>query len=144
MWLCPAAQYVSADISSGFLGGGVDGIFSYVMDLDIKLRSSVNNGVVGNAPYWPNMPKMGSVRYASSQVFMFDATFSPTLEGGRNSGTYPAARWDYFPQRHNLGGIICFLDGHASYYKYKYIYNTAGGRVELMNPDVWWDPNRDK
>jgi prepilin-type processing-associated H-X9-DG protein len=144
MWICPAAQFANSDLASGFLAGGTCGIFCYVMDLDLKLKSSVNNGVVGNAPWWPNMPKMTSIRNASDQVFMFDATFSPTLEGGRNSGTYPAARFDYFPQRHGKGGIICFLDGHAAYFKQNYVTNGSSGRVEGMNGDIVWNPNRNK
>jgi len=144
MWICPAAQFSPVDLASGFLNGGTDGIFSYVMDLDLKLRSSINNGVIGNAPFWPMGVKMGSVRTPSDQVFVFDATFSPTLEGGRNSGTYPAARFDYFPQRHSNGGIIGFLDGHGAYYKQYYVTNGSSGRVEAMKPDIWWNPNRDR
>ncbi len=145
MWVCPTAQFSPNDINvPNFLLGGGDGIFSYVMDLDLKLKSSINNGVIGNAPYWPNMPKMGSVRQPTAQVFVFDATFSPTLEGGRNSGTYPSARFDYYTQRHSKGGVICFLDGHAAYYKQSYVTNGSSGRVEGMNSDIWWNPNRDR
>ena len=142
MWICASAQFANSDLASGFLAGGTYGIFCYVMDLDLKLKSSINNGVIGNAPWWPNMPKMSSIRNASDQVFMFDATFSPTLEGGRNSGTYPSARFDYFPQRHGKGGIICFLDGHAAYFKQNYVTNGSSGRVEAMNSDIYWNPNR--
>ncbi|MGA9451538.1 MAG: type II secretion system protein [Verrucomicrobiia bacterium] len=143
MWICPTAQFANSDLTSGFLAGGTDGIFCYVMDLDIKLSSSINNGVIGNAPWWPNMVKMTSIRNPSAQVFMFDATFSPTLEGGRNSGTYPAARFDYFPQRHNQGGVICFLDGHAAFFTQNYVTNGCVGRVEAENSDIIWNPNRD-
>jgi prepilin-type processing-associated H-X9-DG protein len=77
---------------------------------------------------------------------MFEQAFSPTLEGGRNSGTYPADRWDYFPKRHNNGGIIGFVDGHASYFKFSYVYNqnpVAKGSEEKRNGDIYWNPNRD-
>jgi prepilin-type N-terminal cleavage/methylation domain-containing protein/prepilin-type processing-associated H-X9-DG protein len=144
MWICPAAQFANSDLTSGFLDGGTFGIFSYVMDLDLKLKSSINNGVIGNAPWWPDMAKMTSIRSPSVQVFMFDATFSPTLEGGRNSGTYPAARFDYFPQRHGKGGIICFLDGHAAYFKQNYVTNGSSGRVEGVNGEIVWNPNWNK
>jgi len=146
LWLCPSAQYSQTDLGSGFLAGGADGIFSYVMDLDLKLSSDVKNGVIGNGPYWPNGVKMGTVPFPSAQVFIFDARFSPTLEGGRNSGTYPAARCDEYPVRHNgKGGIIGFLDGHASYYSASYVtngYQSLGSRQEARNPDIYWDPHR--
>jgi prepilin-type N-terminal cleavage/methylation domain-containing protein/prepilin-type processing-associated H-X9-DG protein len=157
MWVCPATLYDPADVGGAWLAldtsgvNGKCGVFSYVMDLDLKLYLDIpNNGVQGNGPYWSKGTKMATIRYPSSQVFMFDAKYSPTLEGGRNSGTYPAARWDYFPVRHNKGGVIGFLDGHASYYKQYYVTNGAGGagnlsRQEAMgNNDIWWNPNRDK
>jgi len=78
---------------------------------------------------------------------MFDATFSPTTEGGRNSGTYPAARCDYYTGRHSKGGIIGFLDGHAAYFKTYYVtngYQTLGSREETRLGDIYWNPNRDK
>ena len=95
MWICPAAQFAKDDITSGFLAGGVYGIFSYAMDLDLKLKSDIKNGVIGNAPFWPNMVKMTDIKMPAAQVFMFDTKFSPTIEVGRNCGTYPAARCDY-------------------------------------------------
>ena len=145
MWLCPASQYADADLNGGFRANGGEGIFSYVMDLDLKLKSSINNGVIGNAPFWPSGVKLGSIRHISAQVFIFDAKFSPTLEGGRNSGTYPAGRSDYYPSRHSKGGVIGFLDGHASYLKCFYVTNGAVGRLENINTgDVWWNPNRDR
>jgi prepilin-type processing-associated H-X9-DG protein len=144
MWLCPAAQYADADLNGGFRAGGGEGIFSYVMDLDLKLKSSINNGVIGNAPFWPSGVKTASVRTPSYQVFIFDAKFSPTLEGGRNSGTYPAGRFDYYQSHHNKGGVIGFLDGHAAYFKTSYVTNGSVGRLEAMNPDIWWNPNRDR
>ena len=76
------------------------------------------------------MPKLSSIRNPAAQVFLFDATFSPTLEKSGNSGTFPAARWDYFPKRHNgLGGIIGFIDGHADYYLYNYVFNPTPVRI---------------
>ena len=112
MWYCPAARAVAADWTM-FQANGQYGIFCYVMDLDLKLKSDISNGVVGNSYSWPNMPKLSGIHHPSAQVLLTEATFSPTLEGGRNSGTYPAARWNYFPKRHNFGGNIGFIDGHA-------------------------------
>jgi prepilin-type N-terminal cleavage/methylation domain-containing protein/prepilin-type processing-associated H-X9-DG protein len=159
LWLCPSIQTGSADNSS-FLSGGQFGFFSYVMNLDLKLLSSINNGVNGNDFVYPNMPKLTSIRNPSpsSVVFMTEFCFSPTLESWQiptppspplQNGCFPACRWSYFVKRHNNGGNIVFLDGHAQYYKWSYIYNPLGvnapgqGRVELENSDVVWNPNRD-
>ncbi len=148
IWLCPSAKWSNPADVSAWLGGGQYGFFTYVMDLDLKLQSDIKNGVTGNMFKWPSMPKISGITKPSAQVFMFEQTFSPTLEGNlRNSGTYPAARWNYFPQRHNLGGIIGFVDGHAAYFKYKYVYNqnpVADTREEKRNPDIYWNPNRDE
>ncbi|HEY4416350.1 MAG TPA: prepilin-type N-terminal cleavage/methylation domain-containing protein [Verrucomicrobiae bacterium] len=149
VWFCPSAKWANpADVTGGtpFLGGGKYGFFTYAMNLDLKLFTDIKNGVVGNSFTSPNMPKISSIRRPSAQVFMFEQTFSPTLEGNRNSGTYPADRWNYFPQRHSLGGIIGFVDGHASYFKYNYVYNqhpVADSREEKRNSDIYWNPNRD-
>jgi prepilin-type N-terminal cleavage/methylation domain-containing protein/prepilin-type processing-associated H-X9-DG protein len=148
MWLCPAAQTVTAD-NGLFLSGGQFGFFCYVMNLDLKLLSSINNGVIGNDFSYPAMPRITAIRSPVNVVMMTEFCFSPTLENWTGSsqpqmGCFPASRWTYFVKRHNNGGNLVFLDGHAQYYKFDYIYNPAGGRVELMNPDVWWNPNRDK
>jgi prepilin-type N-terminal cleavage/methylation domain-containing protein/prepilin-type processing-associated H-X9-DG protein len=148
IWFCPSAKWVTADVTGAtpFLAGGKYGFFTYVMDLDLKLKGDIKNGVTGNAFTAPNGPKLANLHYPSAQVFMFEQTFSPTLEGNRNSGTYPADRWNYFPQRHSLGGTIGFIDGHASFYKYKYVFNenpVADSREEKRNSDIYWNPNRD-
>jgi prepilin-type N-terminal cleavage/methylation domain-containing protein/prepilin-type processing-associated H-X9-DG protein len=149
VWYCPAGM-ISPDDWAGttsFLANGQYGLFCYVMDLDLKLKSDIKNGVVGNSFAWPAMPKLASLHFPSAQVLLFDATYSPNLEGGRNSGTYPAARWNYFPKRHNNGGIIGFIDGHASFYKYDYVFNpnpTPDSREEKRNGDIYWNPNRDQ
>ena len=146
-WFCPSAKWSNPADVTAWLSGGKFGFFTYVMDLDLKLNSDIKNGVVGNSYTWPAMPKITAIHHPTAQVFMFEQTFSPTFEGGRNSGTYPAARWNYFPQRHNSGGIIGFVDGHAAYFKYSYVYraNASGvdSREENRNPDIYWNPNRD-
>ena len=145
MWICLADQYVEADLNGGFRST-TEGFFGYEMDLDLKLKSDIANGVAGNGPFWPSGVKMASVPMPSAQVFVFDAEFSPTLEGGRNSGTYPADRCDYFPARHSKkGGIIGFLDGHGAYYAQSYVtngYQSLGNREEPRLPDIYWDPHR--
>jgi prepilin-type N-terminal cleavage/methylation domain-containing protein/prepilin-type processing-associated H-X9-DG protein len=146
MWYCPTATAVAADWTA-FVANGKYGIFCYAMDLDLKLKSDIKNLVVGNSFPYPAMPKMSGVRNPSAQVLLFDTTFSPTLEGGGNSGTFPAARWNYFPKRHSNGGIIGFIDGHAEFFLYDYVFNPdpkPDSREELRNPDIIWNPNRDR
>ncbi|HXI72370.1 MAG TPA: prepilin-type N-terminal cleavage/methylation domain-containing protein [Verrucomicrobiae bacterium] len=145
IWTCPSVQVVPAD-STLFLASGQYGFFAYVWDLDLKLKSDVKNGVVANSYPYPSMPKLSSLRRSSAQVMMAEATFSPTLEGGRNSGTYPSARWTYFPKRHSKGGNIVFMDGHSAYFKYDYVFNqnpVSAASEEKRNPDIYWNPNRD-
>ena len=153
MWMCPAIQTAGADINL-FLSGGQFGFFSYVMDLDLKLQSTIANGVVGNSFQYPAMPKLSSIRNTSAQVLLTEFCFSPTLENWTGSsspqmGCFPACRWTYFVKRHNDGGNIVFLDGHADWFQYEYVFNPnppagTSGRGETLNPDIWWNPNRDK
>jgi prepilin-type N-terminal cleavage/methylation domain-containing protein/prepilin-type processing-associated H-X9-DG protein len=150
IWLCPSAKSVQGD-SALFLQQGKFGFFSYQMDLDLKLKTDIKNGVQGNLD---TKPKIAGIPMPSAQIFLFDAAFSPTLEKDntgvtlRNAGTYPANRWNYFAKRHNkTGGIIGFVDGHAAFFKFDYVFNkspTPTARNEKLNPDIYWNPNRGK
>ncbi len=146
IWHCPTAKTTGAD---NFLKGGSFGFFSYGMNLDLKLKSTIRNGVVGNGHPHPEMPKLGSVRNPSAVVLLTEETFSPTMENfvaspDRN-GIFPAARWQRFVKRHNDRGILAFVDGHSAAFKFSYIYDRGNNstREEAMNPDVIWNPNRD-
>jgi hypothetical protein len=153
--MCPAIQLAAADQNaSSFLMGGQFGFFSYVMDIDLKLKQAIKNGVTGgdHSYAYPNMPKLSSLRNTSSQVLLSEFSFSPTLENwtGASSpqmGAFPAARWTYFPKRHNNGGVLVFTDGHSARFKFDYVYgqdhNGGNNRAEKLNGDIWWNPNRD-
>jgi prepilin-type N-terminal cleavage/methylation domain-containing protein/prepilin-type processing-associated H-X9-DG protein len=147
LWHCPSAKAASGDT---FLANGRYGFFSYVMNLDLKLRTTICNGVVGNQYNYPDMPRLGAIRRPSDTVLMTEVAFSPTLENytstPNRNGIFPAARWSYFAKRHSEGGNLVFMDGHAAFFKWSYVYNptpSCGGRGEKLNPDVWWNPNRD-
>jgi prepilin-type N-terminal cleavage/methylation domain-containing protein/prepilin-type processing-associated H-X9-DG protein len=153
IWMCPSIRTVVAD-NSLFLAGGEFGFFSYDMDLDLKLKQAIKGSTTGAqmAYQWPVMPKLTTLRHPSAQVFMSEFPFSPTLENWTAAttpqmGAFPSCRWTYFVKRHNNGGNIVFTDGHSARFKYDYVYgaDTKNGdnRAEKLNPDIWWNPNRD-
>src|SRR5688572_27705977 len=92
MWHCPSAK----SGKDTFKQGGQFGFFSYVMNLDLKLKSSIANGVVGNSFTYPAMPKLGSLKRPSATVLLLDTSFSPTLETYTSdpdrNGIFPASR----------------------------------------------------
>ena len=147
LWHCPSARAYPGDT---FFKNGKYGFFSYVMNLDLKLKSTICNNIVNNQYTYPEMPRLGAIRKPSDTVLLTEATFSPSKENFVNSpdrnGIFPAVRWSYFPKRHAEGGNLVFLDGHAALFKRSYVYNptpTCSGRGEKMNPDVILNPNRD-
>jgi prepilin-type N-terminal cleavage/methylation domain-containing protein/prepilin-type processing-associated H-X9-DG protein len=145
IWHCPAAKAQNAD---NFLQQGAFGFFSYVMNVDLKLSTSIRNNVQGNAYTYPEMPRLVGVPNPCGVVLLLDSAFSPTLESytltpARN-GIFPAARSDRFTRRHGgMGGNLVFIDGHASFYKRSYITNGSISREEKFNPDVIWNINRE-
>jgi prepilin-type N-terminal cleavage/methylation domain-containing protein/prepilin-type processing-associated H-X9-DG protein len=152
IWQCPTAKLAPGE---NLLSSGQYGVFTYTMDLDLKLKHSIIQGVIGNEFLYPAMPKFSDIRYPSGQVAFSEAIFSPVIEvlpaglsPGSRDGVYPSLRWTEFTVRHNKGGSLAFIDGHASLQKWAYVYNQAPGasstRVEKMNFDIWWNPNRDQ
>jgi len=145
-WHCAAARAAGDD---RFKSGGSFGFFSYVMNLDLKLLSTIRNNVQGNSYEYPGMPKLSTVQSPSAVVLLVDTAFSPTLETYTSSpdrnGIFPAARSERFAQRHNGSGAnLVFVDGHAAFFKRRYITNGApSSREEKFNPDVIWNPRRD-
>jgi len=154
VWECPSASMSLDTIAGGKLAvpgnspnglpGGA-GFFSYVMNCDLK-RSSGANSEDGNNTYtYPQMPKLGSFNRTSSTVFMFDQVFDPVTEVVNEHPEYnsvnPADRQNSFAARHEKGGIINFLDGHAAYFKTSHIQDnpSTGGEREPLIPDVVWD-----
>jgi prepilin-type N-terminal cleavage/methylation domain-containing protein/prepilin-type processing-associated H-X9-DG protein len=147
---CPSAKAAPSD---RFLRGGSFGFFSYGMNLDLKLLSSIRNNVQGNSFEYPSMPALGSIPNPSSTVLLVDIAFSPTLEtytGDPNrNGIFPAARSDRFSARHNGGGDkgggnLAFVDGHAQFFRRSYLTNGTAGREEKFLGEVIWNPNRDR
>lgn len=156
VWMCPTARAEDADPFVGSAGGGRGyfGFWSYVMNLDLKLKTTIDNGVQGNSYDHPNMPKLGTIRNPSTVVLLAEQAFSTSLEPYTTSpdrnGILPSQRWSAFSKRHNNRGVIVFTDGHSASFKWDYVVVLdaagkipAGVRKEKFNPDIWWNPNRD-
>ena len=146
---CSGARAAEAD---QFMKGGAFGVFSYGMNLDLKLQSSIRNGVQGNSYEYPMMPPLTTVPNPAATVSLVDQAFSPTLESctpdpSRN-GVFPAARSERSALRHGLGNRgganLVFLDGHAQFFRRSYLLNPTPGREEKFLNDVIWNPNRDR
>jgi len=92
------------------------------------------------------MPKVSALSKPSATVLMLDMAFNST-EWPYNNTYYsvnPAGRWRVFSERHSSkqGGILAFVDGHAQYYRWNYVYNQADPTgLELILPDIIWDPS---
>ncbi len=126
IWQCPSAQMVGSDVATvEASGGGANGWFSYAMNLDLKHKDPTYT-TTGCYTY-PSGPKLTNLRPVNT-VFMLDAIFSPSTEGGSAFNSInPAGRWRSFASRHSKGGIINFFDGHADYYKLADV--QAGGTL---------------
>ena len=140
IWECPSASMALTTVASVLAGNGIDGFFSYDMNIDLKREA---NGA--SAMNYPQMPKMTSFKQPTATVFMFDCVFDPITEVVNDAPQYnsvnPANRQNSFASRHSLGGDINFLDGHVNYFKLSYIQNnpSTGGELEPILPDVIWD-----
>ena len=153
IWECPSATMSqatlltpgllsAADNSPNGIPGGT-GFFSYAMNIDLK-RDSTGTQYL---PY-PHMPRLASFKRSSSTVFMFDQVFDPVTEKVNDNPSYnsvnPADRFKSFASRHNKGGIINFLDGHAAFFKTAYVQNNGDYSSSLPNgepnlQDIIWD-----
>src|SRR4029077_18777275 len=124
---CPSATGSAAD---PFLQSGQFGFFSYAMNIDLKATAPITTSILRMK--YPTMPKLSQVPQASATVLLTEALFNPTTErflpkasDNDRNGIFPCNRFYTFPQRHNSGGNIVFLDGHSAYFKRAYITNGA-------------------
>jgi prepilin-type N-terminal cleavage/methylation domain-containing protein len=143
IWECPSANMTLNTVANVLAGNGMDGFFSFAMNIDLK---RVNDGTFTSPMSYPQMPKMTNLQKPTSTVFLFDCVFDPVTEVVNGSPQYnsvnPANRQNSFASRHNQGGLVNFFDGHASYFKLSYIQgNPSGaGEGEPLLSDVIWDP----
>lgn len=134
IWHCSSAIMNSGEVAT--VGGGAEGFFSYDMNIDLKKQTPDAN------MDYPRMPKIVGFKNASATAMLFDCVFNPTTEVVNGSPQYnsvnPANRWRSFASRHESGGVINFLDGHANYFKDRYVTNGAG-TYEARNGDIIWN-----
>jgi prepilin-type N-terminal cleavage/methylation domain-containing protein len=143
IWHCPSATMSGGDLQN-VAGGGQNGYFSYVMNIDLKKDpTSPNPGVTAGNITYAAMPKLTDLK-ATQTVLMTDSVFNSTegfTAGNNFYSVNPAARWRAFPSRHlKEGGTLVFCDGHASYWKQKVIKNEQADGNEPLLPDVVWNP----
>jgi prepilin-type N-terminal cleavage/methylation domain-containing protein len=136
IWLCPSATMNDGDYAA-LNGGGQYGFFSFAYNIDLKTG--------GSYPGW--MPKMSNLTKPTATVLMFDVVFNPVTEVVNASPQYnsvnPANRFRSIGIRHELGTVLNFCDGHASYFKISAVTNTAKFGAtpsgEPRNPDIIWN-----
>jgi prepilin-type N-terminal cleavage/methylation domain-containing protein len=135
IWLCPSATMTDSDYAA-LNGGGQYGFFSFAYNIDLKTKTTG-----GHYPKW--MPKLAVLKKPSATVLMFDVVFNPVTEKVNASPQYnsvnPANRYRSIGIRHELGTVINFCDGHASYFKIAAVTNNPTGASEPLNPDIIWD-----
>jgi prepilin-type N-terminal cleavage/methylation domain-containing protein len=138
LWQCPAAYMSPSDVATVVGTGECQGFFSYDMNIDLKIQADLSRMT------YPNMPKMGDFKNATATVLLFDCMFSPSTEvnalnlSPQYNSINPANRYKNFAWRHMDGGVMNFLDGHAKYFKSKYV-TTGGGSYEPLLPDIIWN-----
>jgi hypothetical protein len=146
MWHCPSATMSKSEATPPTLnGGGAEGFFSYVMNIDLK-RISAGYANADAAPY-PKMPKLGDISKPSDTVLMYDTVFNPVSEVVNGSPQFnsvnPANRWRSFAARHDVGGVVNFVDTHAEYVKTSVATNggtMSGTAMEFKGSKLIWNP----
>jgi len=143
IWHCPAASMPTGDMAA-LSGQGGEGFFSLGMNIDLKGQYDAATGGSSAMPY-PKMPKVSTLQKPSATGVMLDMAFN-SKEWPYNNAFYsvnPAGRWRVFAERHSSkkGSILGFIDGHAQYFKWAYVYNQQNpSGSELILPDIIWNP----
>ena len=96
IWHCPAAKTASGDV---FLINGEYGFFSYVMNMDLKLNSTIANGVIGNSAGLSEHAQIWRDSQSFGCGFVYGCRFQPDFG-------------DFHPQpkserRHALLSLVC-------------------------------------
>jgi prepilin-type N-terminal cleavage/methylation domain-containing protein len=144
IWHCPSAVMTQSDLAA-VSSQGAEGVFSYIMNIDLKRATP---GYANSDAYtYPRMPKLNAVPKSSATVLIFDTVCNPNSEVVNSSPQFnsvnPANRWRSFASRHNLGGVINFVDSHAEYIKLNVATNSgtmSGAAQEYAGAKLVWNP----
>ena len=140
IWHCTAAQMGEPDFAV-LSGRGQSGMFSYVMNIDLKITDDVP---FSTRRAYPDMPRIAQLKKPSATVLMFDTLFAPNERKPVNTvnSVNPAQRYTQFAFRHKDGGNVVFIDGHAAGFQRSYVTNGAGSGAigEAHRPDLIWNP----
>ena len=145
IWQCAGAKFNGSDDGTVSMGGQY-GFFSWAFNLDLRQA--------GGAPAYPDMPRLTQISTPVRTVLMYDTTFSPTSEpttpplyaANTFNSVNPANRWRSFASRHNNGGNVVFVEGHAEYMKKNVATNggsfTATGNISegINGAPLIWNP----
>ena len=163
IFICPSARSQGIDPvdqppNHGFMEVGQRPLFSYGMNSKALANEQLTN---------PNLKYLKTTMVAHPSAFVL---FSDTRNRSQETPYYASPQDQYpsgnsialgtpqsyttrFSSRHNLGGQITFSDGHAAYYKYKYVVSdgtaiipsgptagqTAAGGHDPGRTDINWD-----
>lgn len=159
IFTCPTAFAQGIDDADlpqthGFMAVGQRPLFSYGMNS--KGPANYNTYYIGSSPPIVNV-KSSMVAHPSAYVMFSDTRYRSAETP--YSGTIPttlATPQSYttrFSSRHNQGGQIAFSDGHAQYFKYRYVVSDgtvtcqSGPQAGQLTPagkdpgraDINWD-----
>ena len=144
IWHCPSASLTAAELDM-ISDKGANGVFSYIMNIDLK-RAQPGYANSDAFPY-PRMPKISNVPKASSTVMIYDTVFNPVSEVVNGSPQFnsvnPANRWRSFAARHEIGGVVNFIDCHVEYVKTSVATNggtMSGTAQEKPGSKLIWNP----
>jgi hypothetical protein len=112
--------------------------------MNIDLKRVTPGYANSDAATYPKMPKSSDMKRPSDTVVLFDLVFNINKEGGNAfNSVNPANRWRSFGRRHNIGGVINFVDGHAANIKLNVVTNggtMTGAAQEFPGSPLIWNP----
>jgi len=156
---------IGTNMAAGTLDSASAGAVSRNTYICYAINSQINSTAQGGATGKTKYVKISSLRPSAEVAMIVEKRMRPSEVPARLVTDYGSpsgnplndrriarvkAKWDFFAGRHRDGGMVCFADGHVSYFKMKDIVtppgypvgtNTAAGTFNMNQPGVIvWDP----